>query len=92
MLVGAIREKKSVALKVEAPSVTEARQLLSEQLPEGYELAVATPEMTKGATSVIVEAVAEARGEVQYIEAPTYAELREKVPEGWVLLQVVRKG
>jgi len=90
VLFGAVREKKVIQIKVEAPSVDEARAEVIAQVPPGYELTDADPVMTKGAVSVIIEAKAAARGEVRTIEAETFDELRAKVPEGWELLHIRR--
>lgn len=80
-----------MTLKVEAPSAEEARALVLEKLPDGFELLSAEPAMTKGAASVIIEATAVRYGERREVEAPTLGQVREMVPDGWELLHVTRQ-
>jgi hypothetical protein len=53
-------------------------------------LTLAPVSMAKASTAITATGTYARRDEVQEIEAPSYAELRAAVPEGWQMLSVRR--
>lgn len=88
MLIGRIRDARTVTVDVEGDSLEEITKQLAERAPEGFELVSAPARMRKGSITLDTTGTFQARGVVQEIEGPDIDALRAQVPEGWQLLSV----
>ncbi|QAB18346.1 hypothetical protein Leucomu_10825 [Leucobacter muris] len=90
MLYATIRLAETHQVTVEGESLGEIQQHLREQCPDGFVLTLAPVSMAKASMAITATGTYERRDKVQEIEAPSYAELRAAVPEGWQMLSVRR--
>jgi hypothetical protein len=90
MLYATIRLAETHQVTVEGESLGEIQQHLREKCPDGFVLTLAPVSMAKASTAITATGTYARRDEVQEIEAPSYAELRAAVPEGWQMLSVRR--
>lgn len=89
MLSATIRSVEKLEIEASADTVSEARRLVLDQVPDGFVLTDALPIMAKGGASVTVKGKAQSTA-MREVEAPDMASLEALVEPGWQLLSVLR--
>ena len=90
MLTGTIRPIETQTVDVEGHSLDEIRAALQARTPVGFELTAAPVRMVKGSTRLTATGTFARRDGLRTIEAPDFAGLRARVPDGFQLLTARR--
>lgn len=88
MLIGRIRELRTVTVDAEGDSMEEIQRALAAAAPAGFELISAPLRMRKGSITADCTGTFQSRDNVREVEGPDLAAIRERVPQGWQLLSV----